>query len=44
MREKREKKSFRERSSSLSLSFTEIGPWVFVGAKGKVGPHIESYA
>ena len=28
----------------FSLRSTEIGPWVFVGAKGKVGPRIERYA
>ena len=40
----RGKKNYRERRSSFSLRFTVIGPWVFVGAKGKVGPRIESYA
>ena len=33
--ERREKKDFRERSSSFSIRFTEIGLWVFVGAKAK---------
>ena len=27
-----------------SLRSTEIGPWVFVGARGKVGPRNEGYA
>ena len=38
-REKKEKKYL-----CFSLRSTEIEPWVFVGAKGKVGPRIESYA
>ena len=37
-REKREKRFFR-----FSLRSTEIGPTVFVGARGKVHPRIESY-
>ena len=44
MRESEGEKKFRERRSSLSLRSTEIGPWVFVGTRGKVCPRIESYA
>ena len=34
----------RERNSSFSLRSTEIGPSVFVRARGKVYPRIASYA
>ena len=37
-------KNFRERSSTFSIRSMEIGSWVFVRARGKVGPRIESYA
>ena len=40
---KKKKKRRGVRSSSFSLNFTEIGPLVLVGARGKVGPHNESY-
>ena len=33
-----------ERSSTFSLDFSAIGPLVWVGVRGKVGPRIESYA
>ena len=36
---KEKKKGFH-----FSLRFTETGPKVFVGAKGKVSPRLESYA
>ena len=32
-----------ERSSTFFLDFSTIGPSVQVGARDKVGPHIESY-
>ena len=35
---------FRERSSTLSLSFPTIGPVVGSGARGRVDPHNESFA
>ena len=38
----REKGENRERN--LSLRSTEIGSWVFIGARGKVNPHNEGYA
>ena len=44
LREKREERESRERNSTFSLRSTEIGQWVFVGARGKVGPRNESYA
>ena len=37
------KKNFREICYIFSLRFMEIGLYVFIGAKGKVGPRIESY-
>ena len=44
VRESEGEKNFREKSSTLSLRSTKIGTWVFVEARGKVGPRIESYA
>ena len=41
MRERRKEKS---REKNLSLKSMEIGPWVFVGVRGKVGPRNEGYA
>ena len=41
IKREREEKS-RERN--FSLRSTEIGSWVFVGAKDKVDPHIARYA
>ena len=38
-REKKKKKAFR-----FSLRSTKIGLWVFVRARGKVGPRNEGYA
>ena len=43
-REKREERESRERNSTFSLRSMKIGPWVFVGARGKVGPCNEGYA
>ena len=48
-REKKQEKKIEEnrrgvRSSNFSLDFPEIGLSIRVGARGKVGPHIESYA
>ena len=40
---KREKKRRGVRSSTFSLDFTEIGPSVFVGARGKVQPRDKSF-
>ena len=35
----------RERKEiNFSIRYTEIGPWVFVGARGKVSPRNEGYA
>ena len=47
-REKKKEKKREEnrrgvRSSNFSLDLSEIGPSIRVGARGKVGPHIESY-
>ena len=33
-----------ERNSTFSLRSTEIEPWVFVGARGKVSPSNKGYA
>ena len=41
---KERRKKRRVRSSTLSLGFTEIGPSVFVGARGKVHLRDESFA
>ena len=46
--DKKEKKKKREREEEGEMNRRERGrnkkgPWVFVGAKGKVGPRIESY-
>ena len=40
---KRNKKKRGVRSSTFSLRFTEIGPSVFVGARGKVRLRDESF-
>ena len=42
-RKQSQKGEFRRREEG-SLRSTEIGPQVFVGAKGKVDPRIKSYA
>ena len=42
-REKREERESRERNSTFSLRYMEIGPWVFIGVRGKVDPLIASY-
>ena len=47
MREKKKKKKRRKRgvrSSTFSLDFTEIGPSVFIGVRGKVRLCDESFA
>ena len=41
-RERERKEKSRERN--FSLRSTEIRSWVFVGARGKVGPRNEGYA
>ena len=41
---KREEKRRGVRSSNFFLDLSEIGPSIRVGARGKVGPRIESYA
>ena len=43
-REKMEERESRERNSTFSLRSTETGSWVFIRARGKVGPHNEDYA
>ena len=43
MQESEGEKNFRERNSTFSLRSTEIGPSVFVGARGKVHLRDESY-
>ena len=40
-RKEREEKSTER---NFSLKSTEIGPWVFVGGRGKVSPRNEGYA
>ena len=40
---RRERKKKKKKGFHLSLISTEIGPSVFVGARGKVGPHNEGY-
>ena len=40
----RERRKEKIRERNFSLRSTEIGPWVFIGAIGKVGPHNEGYA
>ena len=41
-RERKRKEKSRERN--FSLRSTEIGPWVLVRARGKVGPRNKGYA
>ena len=38
-----EEPDFRERSATFSLDFPAIGPWVFVGARDKVGLRDKGY-
>ena len=40
--EGRERK-VKSRERNFSLRSTKIGPWVFVGERGKVGPRNEGY-
>ena len=40
--ERERKEKSRERN--FSIRSTKIGPWVFVGTRGKVGPRNEGYA
>ena len=40
----RERRKEKSRERNFSLRSTEIGPWVFVGARDKVGPRNEGYA
>ena len=42
--QKRERERKTKRGLCFSLRSTEIGPWVFVGARGKVGPRNLGYA
>ena len=41
--QKREREREIKRGFRFSLRSTEIWPWVFVGAKGKIDPRNESY-
>ena len=43
MKEKGEKGTFRERSSSFSLEFPVIESLALIGARDKIDPHSESY-
>ena len=43
-RKREREERYRERNSTLSLRSTEIGPSIFVGARGKVDPCIATYA
>ena len=41
---RREKKNKKKKVFRFFLGFMEIKPWVFVAARGKVGPCKEDYA
>ena len=43
-REKMEDRESRERNSTFFLRSMEIESWVFIRARGKVGPRNEGYA